>query len=158
MVMRSIGSVLATITITNLTAAEVASDDRSAFVGAPPAWLPALTANNPAVLLELQALADQNELEPVLRGQAGRHAFQPDWQNLALDGPDSWRSLALLNKGRFDDEACRLTPRTCHALASVLPQLAPTERAPNVGCRVVRLAPGATLRPHRGPGGRPPVL
>ena len=60
MVMHSIGSVLATITIT--TAAEVASDDRSAFVGAPPAWLPALTANNPAVLLELQALADQNEL------------------------------------------------------------------------------------------------
>jgi hypothetical protein len=36
----------------------------------------------------------------------------------------------------------------------VLPQLAPTERAPNVGCRVVRLAPGATLRPHRRPGGR----
>ena len=62
MVMRSIGSVLATITIT--TAAEVASDDRSAFVGAPPAWLPALSANNPAVLLELQALADQNDGPP----------------------------------------------------------------------------------------------
>jgi hypothetical protein len=73
MVMRSIGSVLATITIT--TAAEVASDDRSAFVGAPPAWLPALTANNPAVLLELQALADQNELNP----SSGTRPPRPGW-------------------------------------------------------------------------------
>ena len=125
----------------------------SAFAAAPD-WLSALTAD-PGVLPELQQLADRNELQPLLReGEGGRHAFAPDWQNLALDGPAGWRSLELLNKGRFDAAACALAPTTCRALSSVLPRLMPTQRAPNVGCRLYRLAPGAALRPHRGPGGR----
>jgi hypothetical protein len=100
-------------------------------------------------------LADRNEREPLIWNQGrGPHAFAPDWQNLALDGPDSWRSLQLLNKGQFDGSACSLAPKTCQALTSVLPQLMPTDQAINVGCRLIRLSPGAALRPHRGPGGR----
>ena len=95
------------------------------------------------ILKELQALSNADTL------------FSADWQNLATH-PYDWTSITLLNKGVIDTEGCAHAPTTCALLFRLVNSgiLSPTVRASEVGARVLRLAPGARLRPHRGPGGR----
>ena len=119
-------------------------------VGASPFLQPARTA---PWLLDLAAPAIVRELQEVADG-----AFVPDFQNLTLPGtaPEGWASVTLLNKGQIAPQGCAHAPRTCTVLRALLQRgyLLPTSIAPEVGVRLLRLAPGAALRPHRGPGGR----
>ena len=64
-----------------------------------------------------------------------------------------------LNKGVLDivdKQGCVAFPHTCAALDRLVAGgiLSPTRESPQVGARLLRLAPGAVLRPHHGPGGR----
>lgn len=105
-------------------------------------WLTEL--QSPEVLKELQNVADRG---------AG---FAPDWQRLTSPdaAPDSWSALTLLNKGVVDDDGCERAPHTCKVLGGLEDRLKPKLGATEVGARLLRLAAGASLRPHSGPGGR----
>lgn len=107
-------------------------------------WLRGLAT--PAVVAELRAVASGNAT-----------TFSPSVQNWNLNAhrTNDWTSLSLLNKGQLDETGCQLAPQTCALLRTVLPQLAPVVSiAEETGARLLRLAPGARLRPHFGPGGR----
>ena len=107
-------------------------------------WLRMLTT--PAVVAELRGVASGNAT-----------TFSPSFQNWNLNAhrTSDWTSLSLLNKGQLDEAGCQLAPQTCALLRTVLPQLAPVVGiAEETGARLLRLAPGARLRPHFGPGGR----
>ena len=53
---------------------------------------------------------------------------------------------------RLDRAGCRAAPRTCAALGAMAAPLAPRPGAAEVGVRLLKLAAGAKLRPHVGPG------
>jgi hypothetical protein len=114
-------------------------------------WLGALQA--PAVLTELQALADTD-----LRAKEGDTptAFATEFgPNSGLSAnPDGWSALGLLNKGALDPAGCAAAPLTCTVLQGLGKHLAPRVGAEEVGVRLLKLAAGASLRPHTGPGGR----
>ena len=114
----------------------------------PPATVPWLaTIAEPTIVTELQSIADNHA-----------QAFVPDWQNLTSTNtpPSGWAAITLLNKGELDDTGCARAPQTCAALAALVRRgmMTPRLGAPDVGVRLLRLAPGASLRAHRGPGGR----
>ena len=116
----------------------------------PPAWLRELEA--PAIVQELRRLADDDEAgaEPRLF----KSQFGP---NTHLTGPgraDDWQALPLMNKGALLPD-CAETPATCAALSRMGGHLQPSRfSSSEVGVRVLKLAPGASLQPHHGPGGR----
>jgi hypothetical protein len=123
------------------------------------AWLAAL--QEPAVLAELQALADHDLGNNSTTTNTTNHHTAPP-QFVANFGPNGdlagqaggWTALPLLNKGALSLEGCLAAPRTCATLGRLATQLAPTPSAPEVGARVLKLDAGATIRPHVGPGGR----
>ena len=107
---------------------------------------------NAQVVTELQAVALADAAAAaVAPGSLFSDKFSASW-TLAPDG--GWSALTLMNKGQFDAAGCAATPKTCAALALLQPCLAPTPAAPEVGVRLLKLAGGAQLRPHHGPGGR----
>ena len=118
----------------------------SAFLAAESfSWLSDLAA--PAIVNELSAVSTKNA-----------RAFREDWQGLAAPGTSAheWSALTLLNRGRLDEQGCKLAPATCAVLGALLlrGQLQPRKGTAEVGARLLRLGPGASLRPHRGLGGR----
>ena len=126
----------------------------SAFIidAAMPPWLDAISSA--PVLRELRALAALDEASLPLPSPTVK--FEADWQGLTNGAPRSWSSIELLNKGMLSTDGCAVAPKTCAALQSqdVAINLSPTVVSPNVGVRLLKLAPGASLRQHRGPGGR----
>ena len=116
------------------------------------AWLRALEA--PAVLAELQevVLADA-AVAVAANASVFTPKFSASW-DLATAAQD-WQALPLQNKGRADAAGCAIAPITCGVLAKLHPHLVPRgPAASEVGVRLLKLAGGASLRRHVGPGGR----
>lgn len=140
----------------SLTAAAAADHDqvRRFWAASDPrvSWLSALS--EPAVLHELQALADRDML--VSGGGSGGSAFRADFgPNSDLAGvAGGWTALELLNKGAPSAAGCRAAPHTCAVLDRLAGHLVPRPGAEQVGVRLLKLEAGATIRPHVGPGGR----
>ena len=141
-------ALLGSVSATLLGSAGGAAPRRFRSLGEVP-WLAALQEK--AVLTELQALADRD-----LNGKPESETFAADFgpnSDLAQQ-PGGWTALPLLNKGRLDAAGCAAAPLTCAALSGLAAHLAPRDGGDEVGVRVLKLAAGATLRPHVGPGGR----
>ena len=117
-----------------------------------PAWLRELEA--PAIVQELRTLADSDEASTHQPAAFAAH-FGP---NTHLAGPgqaDDWQALPLMNKGHLLQAGCSKAPTTCAALSRMQGHLQPRgTNSSEVGVRILKLAPGGSLRPHRGPGGR----
>eukprot|EP01050_Picozoa_sp_SAG11_P009751 SAG11_NODE_939_length_6468_cov_4.629926_4_plen_1017_part_00 len=115
-------------------------------------WLSALQA--PGVMSELTALAADEE-DRVQPGTGG--VFRPNWDPthiLSVRNKEGWEALALMNKGQLLETGCARAPMTCAALKAMRHHLIPRPPASEVGVRILKLLPGAVLRPHHGPGGR----
>jgi hypothetical protein len=113
-------------------------------------WLRALQV--PVVLAELQAVASSSQ---TMTGD--NLLFRPSHQNWNLPGRsiNDWTSLSLVNKGQLDQTGCALVPETCAVLLQMMWHFSPVKGvAEETGARLYKLAPGAVLRPHFGPGGR----
>ena len=113
-------------------------------------WLAAL--QDGAVLSELQSLADRD-----LAGDGDLFAadFGPNSDLTEQHG--GWTALPLLNKGILSVRGCAAAPLTCATLRGLSAHLAPRSTgaaAQEVGVRLLKLAVGASIRPHVGPGGR----
>lgn len=120
-------------------------------------WLATFTEH--AVSSELRALANAaTGAEGTPAARALLTEWQPDWQNLTGPGTGTaeWSAITLLNKGTPDPVGCRLAPVTCAQLVKLVASgvLTAAEGATEVGARLLRLGPGASLRPHHGPGGK----
>ena len=114
------------------------------------AWLRVLEA--PAVLAELQSVARADAEAPATDNFFTRK-FSASW-DLATKAQD-WQALPLSNKGSADDMGCAIAPITCGVLRELHPHLVPRgPAASEVGVRLLKLAGGASLRSHVGPGGR----
>jgi hypothetical protein len=117
-------------------------------------------------LSRLQTRAVRTELAALVAGDKGDGGngdlFQPNWDpsSLSMNGTSAWESVPLLNKGRLQRDGCRAAASTCATLAALEHHLRPRPgrwglpAATEVGVRVLKLRPGAQLRPHHGPGGR----
>ena len=108
-------------------------------------WLDALQDED--VVAELAALAEADE-------GSGGHLFHPNHDPSAISAAADWLAVPLLNKGRLQPEGCAAAERTCAVLARLHAHLDPRPHAQEVGVRILKLQPGARLRPHHGPGGR----
>jgi hypothetical protein len=116
-----------------------------------PAWLRQLEA--PSITQELRQLADADDADDTTSLFAAQ--FGPN-TDLAEESGD-WQALSLMNKGRLLAAGCEIAPATCAALSRLQGHLAPrgaSSSSSEVGVRILKLAPGGKLRPHRGPGGR----
>jgi hypothetical protein len=103
---------------------------------------------DPTIMAELrQFVRTENE------SQSFQPAFSASW-TLPTRATDDWSAVPLASKGVLEDGHCARLPRTCGLVASLRRELGPVYGAEHVGARLLRLAPGASLRPHRGPGGR----
>ena len=126
--------------------------DDLGLLAAPPPWLREL--ESPAVVQELRTLADADEAGGAPAPQLFTARFGP---NTHLAGPraDDWQALPLMNKGALLPDGCAKAPATCAVLARMQGHLRPGgPTSSEVGGRLLMLAPGARLSPHRGPGGR----
>lgn len=112
-------------------------------------WLSALERNE-GVLRELRGLAEADAAEPATS------AFAPNFSNDHFtQDPGDWTAVALMNRGVLLADGCAAAPLTCSVLTTLSPHLQPRPpHATEVGVRFLKLAPGAALREHRGPGGR----
>lgn len=119
-------------------------------------WLVALTHG--PVVRELQALADEDMLQSSSAAGGGKRfaeGFSPNSNLVTVGAHGGWTAVPLMNKGALLVDGCAALPQTCAALASIAGHLAPRRgQAEEVGVRLLKLAPGASLRPHVGPGGR----
>ena len=119
----------------------------------PPAWLRELEA--PAITRELRQLADDDEAAAASASPGGAGPFTTRFgPNTDLSAADDWQALPLMNKGHLLPAGCSQAPITCAALSQLQGHLQPHAGSSEVGVRVLKLAPGGSLRPHRGPGGR----
>ena len=140
--------VLVTLALAALTAAAAQPGPVWSTAAPQLSWLSAL--RNPGVLRELRALAEADAAEPAAS------AFGPNFSNdhFTQDAGD-WTAVALMNRGVLLAEGCAAAPLTCTVLTTLSPHLQPRPpHATEVGVRFLKLAPGAALREHRGPGGR----
>lgn len=115
-------------------------------------WLRALEMPEVASELGTLATVDEAALQP------HETIFRPNWDPthiLSAGGVDGWSALPLMNKGQLLSAGCSHAPLTCSVLESLHPFLDPeSPAATEVGVRLLKLRPGAVLRPHHGPGGR----
>ena len=111
-------------------------------------------------LRRLQEGAVMEELQSFVGREASqrpfREAFSSSWTLTNRGDVDDWSAVELMNKGVLADGThCQHLPITCDILSQLAgAELAPTRDVQQVGVRLLRLAPGAGLRPHHGPGGR----
>jgi hypothetical protein len=117
-------------------------------------WLRSLGV--PEVASELGALAAADDV-----AQEPQEAiFRPNWDptHILSDGGvdgSGWSALPLMNRGQLLAAGCSHAPVTCSTLENLSPFLDPRPPvATEVGVRLLKLRPGAMLRPHHGPGGR----
>lgn len=138
-------------TATVLGAGGAGNSKSALLAGGAPAWLHALEA--PAIAQELRQLANDDEA-----AAAGASPFAAQFgPNTDLAGGargEDWQALPLMNKGHMLPGGCAVAPVTCAALSRLRAHLQPRPGSSEVGVRLLKLAPGGRLRPHRGPGGR----
>lgn len=121
-------------------------------------WLLALQ-NDPAVISELAALAQEDEVSSNSSLPAsvdpGAFAVNHDPSHISRAGAEDWSALPLMNKGNLLPNGCGAAPKTCKVLDKLKPFLVPRPPASTeVGVRLLKLNAGAKLRNHYGPGGR----